>query len=93
MALGAADSNKVWSIIIVICLKECMSVTVNYYKCGETLTHYSAESICKPSVVKDIPVETYTLLQHQDEEETKGFACQEIQSVFSLSVESGLTVS
>ena len=80
--LAVADWSK---ILILVSVNVCIirSFTIYYYHCNE-LSHYSAEQICRPSVVENPPLETYTLLQRQDQEEATGFACAEVQSTFYL---------
>ena len=74
----------VLKIMYIVCVNRVSDAfTLNFHVCNE-VNHYSATNICRPSIEEKTPTETYTLLQRQEEETTKGFACAEVQSVFYL---------
>ena len=79
---SAAPDWRKLSIVVCMCVYS-QQFTLNYFECN-AISHYSAEELCRPSVVEETPAETYTLLQRQDQEEAKGFACAEIQSTFFI---------
>ena len=79
--LGVAALINVFYVVWMIRVNEAF--TINFFVCNE-VSHYSAENICRPEVAREVPMETFTLLQRQEEEVTTGFSCAEIQSTFYL---------